>query len=113
MIEFEERKNCLWTAVQLETHELCGDGKKINTNYSLKPYSWWWCCKKMEKEMYESVFWDDKRAHVYIDKPSGYEEFEEIQIDNCPFCGKEIKIEQTERLTFWKKIVEDRYGKLL
>jgi len=103
-------ENDCWTAVAIISHELCNDVEKPNITYRFEPYSWWFCCHKMEKEMGKSIEWNDKKAFVYIYEVTGCDgEGVEHKIDNCPFCGKPVVIEQSKRLQHHKKIVNERY----
>lgn len=109
-MDIPERGSCLWSAVQINSNELCSNDKEPNINYNFKPYSWWFCCQKMEKEMGKSIKWDDHKATLYIFEVTGYDgEGREIVINKCPFCGKPIIIEQSDRLQYWKEMVAKRY----
>lgn len=103
-------ENECWSAVAVETHELCNDEPPVNTNYTFKPYSWSFCCDKMKQEMGDSVKFSQWGCYVYMDFVDGYDSSTDIIINNCPFCGKPIVLEQTKRLEHWKKIVYERYS---
>jgi len=110
-----DHKDECYTAVSIESHELCCDltekDPEHNITYAFKPYSWWFCCEKMRGQMDKSVRWNSEQAYLYVFEETGYDgEGNEIKINACPFCGKPIVIEQTDRLNYWKKIVGERYG---